>query len=143
ASKYEQLTGASFNVSGGTGAPAGLVQIHSFTGTTQNAPFGAFAAGTSPYRSYTWSNLIPEYPEPIQNPAFVPFLPVEGGAATGGLMFNNFVSEATIGQVQPPANAMAAVVRMPANAYISNYPNYDLIVFTSVKPGQEIRGPRL
>ena len=142
AGNYQQVAGASFIVAGGTGAPAGLVQIHTFNDILQNAPFGIGASGANRYRSY----YVPEvfgFPQPSPNAAFTPWLPVMGGAATAGLTFENFVSDAMITALSPPATAAAAVVRVPASAFFANYPNYDLIVFTSLKPGMEVRAPRL
>ncbi len=142
AASVYQASGAIFNVSGGTGAAAGLLQIHSYTGTTQNTPFGSFAGGLSAYRSYTFNGFVFP-PRPDADPALVPFLPLEGGAATSGLGTQNFVSDTMLASLQPPTNAAAAVVRLPASAFFPEYPDHDLIVFTSLKAGYAVNGPRL
>lgn len=142
AASLYQASGATLNVAGGPGAASGLLQIHSYTGTTQNAPFGSFGGGPSAYRSYTFGGAFFP-PRPDADPALVPFLPLEGGAATSGLGVQNLVSDMMINSLQPPVNAAAAVVRVPAGAFFPEFPNHDLIVFTSLKTNYAVNGPRL
>jgi hypothetical protein len=142
AGDYQQMPGATFNTAGGPGAPAGLVQIHAFNNVSQNAPFGAFAYGANPYRSYSNGSLA-LIPLPGADPSFTPYIPVLGGAATSGLL-SSFTASSPIATVlQPPAGAIGAAVRLPTSSYFSNFPGYDLILITPLKPGVPVRAPRL
>ncbi|WP_367870748.1 hypothetical protein [Luteolibacter sp. Populi] len=137
--------GATFDCSGGPGAPAGLAQWHGFNATSQNAPFGAFAAEHNSYRSFVDSYSSPIPPLPGKKPAHTPRLPsLLGGPAGYGLstQFPDIVAR-TLSLLTPPHNCDAVVFRLNANDLAMPFSDYDILVYANVRPETFIPDPKV
>ncbi len=137
--------GASFNLSGGTGAPAGLAQWHSFNGVVQNAPFGAFAAERNPYRSYVDSFSNPLPPLPAKKPEATPMASFTlGGPASYGLTDSlPDITARILSKLTPPPNCDAVVFRLDGYDFVSPYTDYDFLVYANVRSGSQVADPKV